>query len=134
MLEPDIQAPFPTAPYPMDIMKAFEIVGENAQRLRKLTSLMAQDMPLQFQRLQNAAEAGDGPSAALHAHTIKGQAATVCAGRLRDAAQSVEMAAKEERLDEVRGQLAALDGLIRDLIAGFDKVDWDDLAARGSGE
>ncbi len=121
----------PVIPYPLDLDKALDIVGGNVQRLRKLSSLMAQDMPLQFQRLIAALETGDSSAVALHAHTIKGQAATVCAERLREAAQKVELAAKEGRMDEASGQVVGLDALIHDLTDAFDNVDWDALAAKG---
>jgi CheY-like chemotaxis protein len=62
------------------------------------------DFPALVKQLRQRLDAGDGPGAALHAHSLKGAAATVSAGGLRDLAQAMEQAGKSGEMEDL-GQL-----------------------------
>jgi two-component system, sensor histidine kinase and response regulator len=66
-----------------------------------LTGFM-EDIPKHIGRLREQLEEGRAPEVRQLAHTIKGAAANVAAGNLRDVAFEMEQAGEEGRLEEAR--------------------------------
>ncbi|MEA2011561.1 MAG: Hpt domain-containing protein [Verrucomicrobiota bacterium] len=67
------------------------------------------DIPLQIQNLKDALNADDPKDVQLHAHSIKGIAATLSAQALSDLAFKFESLAKKNDLDLIRTNLNELE-------------------------
>ncbi|OPZ20899.1 MAG: Signal transduction histidine-protein kinase BarA [candidate division BRC1 bacterium ADurb.BinA364] len=94
-----------------DAESALRAASGNMERLDKCLSIFAQAMPAQLGQLIETIEKKDFDAVRRAVHSIKGQAATVGAERIRLAAQETEEAARAERLDDVErlaGRLRAL--------------------------
>jgi CheY-like chemotaxis protein len=106
-------APFfsgPSAPAPGDGLPAgpdtavfhweefLHRVGGNTELCRELVGVFLERMPVQIDRLRAALDQGDPEAIRSEAHGIKGMAANISAGRLRDIAAAVEDRAAAEDL------------------------------------
>lgn len=73
--------------------------------------------------IRNALTAGDLPSAARHAHTVKGMAANMMAGQLSQLATQAELAVRDNRPEAshlLKTLAAELDRLVDNLKTCFD--------------
>lgn len=91
-----------------DRVVALRTAGGNVVRLRKFVDLVLQDIPKRLDDLQTSLDAADAEASRRHAHSIKGQAASLGAERLRQASFDTETAAKEGRLDDAASAVALL--------------------------
>ncbi|HNR31621.1 MAG TPA: ATP-binding protein [Candidatus Hydrogenedentes bacterium] len=106
-----------------DMTVALSTAGGNRDRLRKFIELVEKDIPSQMEGLRAAIAANDGPVARRHAHSIKGQAASLGAERLRRKAYEAETAAKEGRIDAVRELESELGGLFEEMQVAIHQSD-----------
>lgn len=74
----------------------------NPELLQTFVQMFLEDVPKRFVDVAKGLAAGDLESLELHAHTIKGLAATCGAGRLQESAAALERAAAEGNRDDVR--------------------------------
>jgi two-component system, sensor histidine kinase and response regulator len=67
------------------------------------------ELPLEVVKLQDVCQGDDSQAIHLHAHTIKGMAANLCASTLRDICLKIETAAKDDDLKSARAFLPELE-------------------------
>lgn len=67
------------------------------------------ELPLEVVKLQELCKGDDSQAIHLHAHTIKGMAANLCASTLRDICLRIETAAKDDDLNSARTFLPELE-------------------------
>jgi HPt (histidine-containing phosphotransfer) domain-containing protein len=71
--------------------------------IRELVGLVLADLPRYATQLEAAADAGDLPTVARFAHTIKGAVGNVCALRLCGVAEALELGARDGDVSRVSG-------------------------------
>jgi HPt (histidine-containing phosphotransfer) domain-containing protein len=116
----------PAAP-PFDPQEMLRNLGGDRDIACLLLDQLLLDLPERQIALAAALAAGDQDTARREAHTIKGQAASGAAARLRERARAVEHECRDGRLAEAA---AALPGLDAELAAAA--VAWRDYLERGA--
>lgn len=81
----------------------------NPELIRTITGMFLDDVPNRLAGIAASLAAGDMSGLALHAHTIKGLAATCGAGCLQESAVAVERAATAGNLEEVQRLVVELE-------------------------
>jgi HPt (histidine-containing phosphotransfer) domain-containing protein len=76
--------------------------------LEVLVQTFLEYTPEQIQGIRHALDAGDAREVQQQAHSLKGAAASISAGALRDAALQVELAGKNGALEQVRSLVETL--------------------------
>jgi len=120
--------PQPAAPAPAE--SVFDEAGllkhlmGNRPLADRLVRAFLNDIPSQLEMLRKQLEGGDAPSARRQAHTIKGAAANLSAGRLRAAALEAEEAAKAGQLANLAALLPAVEHEFERVKAVMGRSDW----------
>jgi PAS domain S-box-containing protein len=83
------------------------------------------DIPLQINTLKVHLAERDGPLVRRQAHTIKGAAATIGAGALREVAHSIEQTGKAGEFDRTAALLPRLEAEFERLRAVIEQVQWN---------
>ncbi|HKK32638.1 MAG TPA: ATP-binding protein [Desulfomicrobiaceae bacterium] len=86
----------------LDRDKKLAALGGDGEVLRKLYSLFLRDVPGQLETLQDLVDGGEVRQIADLAHTIKGSAAIIGAGRAKDLASSLEQFARKREVDTLQ--------------------------------
>ncbi|SDB10071.1 PAS domain S-box-containing protein [Desulfonatronum thiosulfatophilum] len=100
-LPPDILPPF-------DIPRVLVRCNGNRDLLRRLLAAFGQEHAESMPRLHSLIRQGDFAGARIHAHSLKGAAATLEAADLADAAGNVEAALRDGQLDQLPDLLEKL--------------------------
>ncbi len=95
-----------------------EKIGLEEDEYRELVELFLKTGMADHDRLKGAFDAGDAQQVARSAHTIRGAAGNMGIMNVHDVAKRVEMAAGENQLGTVAGEVDRLKGLF-DEIARF---------------
>ncbi len=121
-------APEAAGPDPgWDRAAALSLIGDDEDLFREVAKAFRDDLPKQLGQMEAALAAGDWPSLARIAHTMKGLFGTFVATAGHDAALALERAAKGEapRREVLAAQVARVranaESLAVDLGAGMDK-------------
>ena len=85
-----------------------ERVGGREELLGKFIEMFTRNVSSYIEALMSAAERGDGEELRIQAHTIKGAAGNISARRLRETAFSIEINAREGRLDDATALIPKL--------------------------
>jgi HPt (histidine-containing phosphotransfer) domain-containing protein len=93
-----------------DLASLLKRVGGNRALAERLVEQFVGDTPSQLSLLRQHVEEGDAPGARRQAHKLKGAAATLSAGALREAAFQAEQAAAAGQLNDFAELLAAMEG------------------------
>ncbi len=104
---------------------ALSVTGGNIELLKRIISLIAEDLPQQMSLLKEALETGDAKSARLAAHSIKGQAANMGARALREVAYQAEQAAARGALESVAALVGDIEIKSAMLIEQLLNMDWE---------
>jgi HPt (histidine-containing phosphotransfer) domain-containing protein len=83
----------------------------------KLVATFVSSLSQEREELQSALEQKNLEGLARTAHRLRGSAANLCAGTLRDAATAVELAAKETLWDELSPRFQQLDQAIQQILS-----------------
>lgn len=106
----------------LDLPELARQFNGNVALARELLSECADELPALVGALREAADRGDGPSAAAEAHALKGIFANLRLPALRAAAAAVESGAVSGSLEEIREAVARLEheaGRFRRVLPGI---------------
>lgn len=92
----------------VDMAAVLERIGGDEDLLKELVGLYLDDEHQLLARITAAIEAGDAGALRRTAHTLKGAVSNFCAPRATAAAQAVEDAGRDNRLDAAPALVAAL--------------------------
>lgn len=95
---------------------ALTLVDGDEELLTELVEQFLEDYGPLLAELRSALEGGDAETAARAAHTLKGSASTLAAGRAAAAAYTVERLAREGKLGEAAQAAQALETSVRQLV------------------
>jgi len=95
-----------------------EKIGLEEDEYRELVELFMETGMADYDRLKVAFEAGDAQQVARRAHTIQGAAGNMGIMNVHEVAKRIELAAGENQLGSVAGEVDSLKGLF-DEIARF---------------
>jgi HPt (histidine-containing phosphotransfer) domain-containing protein len=98
-------------------------VGGNRALMQRLVKEFLGDTPSQLSILRKHLEDGDAPSARRQAHKVKGAAATLSAGALREVAYQAEQAAMANQLDRLAALLPAIESEFERVKAVLEPVE-----------
>ncbi len=93
-----------------DLASLLKRVSGNRALAERLIEQFLGDTPSQLSLLRQHVEEGDAPGARRQAHKLKGAAATLSAGALREAAFQAEQAAAAGQLNQFAERLTAMEG------------------------
>lgn len=93
-------------------------IGLDEDEYRELVELLLDSGRADSDRLKTAFDTGDARQVARCAHTISGAAGNMGIMNVHEVAKRIELAAVEDQLDSVSGEVDTLNGLF-DEIAGF---------------
>jgi HPt (histidine-containing phosphotransfer) domain-containing protein len=85
-----------------------ERLFDDEELCRDVLAAFIEDIPMQWQILEQHYRAGDLQAVQTQAHTIKGAAANITAERLREAAFQVEAAGREDDTERLQSELPLL--------------------------
>jgi histidine phosphotransfer protein HptB len=102
----------------MNFKELGEKIGLDEDEYRELVELLLDTGMADFGRLKSGFDSGDARQVARSAHTISGAAGNLGIMALHEVAQRIELAAVENRLESVAGEVAFLKGQF-DEIARF---------------
>jgi HPt (histidine-containing phosphotransfer) domain-containing protein len=92
---------------PVDLAVALRWLGGDRRLLQELVGIFVDEGPKRLEALGAAVRAVDGQQVEQIAHSLKGSASILGAGRLRDAAQALEDAAHDgQAANRLVGQVA----------------------------
>jgi HPt (histidine-containing phosphotransfer) domain-containing protein len=92
----------------LDIGKALEFTGVDLDTFRELLGIFLQHVPSVAEDIQDGVISGDAVKVLKAAHTIKGSAANIHAGRIIEIAKAIEKSAGEGELEIVKDLLNGL--------------------------
>ncbi len=95
-----------------------EKIGLEEDEDRELVELFMETGMADFDRLKGAIEAGNAQQVVRSAHTIQGAAGNMGIMNIYEVAKRIELAAGENHLDSVAGEVESLKGLF-DEVARF---------------
>ena len=95
-----------------------EKIGLEEDEYRELVELFLETGMADHDRLKTAFDAGDAQQVARSAHTIQGAAGNMGIMNVHDVAKQIELAAVENQLGSISGEVDSLKGLF-DEIARF---------------
>ncbi|MGA2182767.1 MAG: Hpt domain-containing protein [Bryobacteraceae bacterium] len=90
----------------------------------EVVAVFRADVPVQLSRLQDWLAGGEWPDLQLHAHALKGAAATVGAEAMRETAWQLELAARAADQNTPAELLSALKAQFRELESMLDETGW----------
>ena len=93
------------------------LLGQDMEIACFIAPDLARGVVTELGRLQVACASGDRLTAERAAHTMKGLAGSLCAGRIRDLSLACEIAAREQKLKEITEHMPELAGLVSGLEA-----------------
>lgn len=93
----------------VDLEQALGRVGGDQEFYQELLGMLLEDAPDQVREMQAAIEGGDAEQLMQTAHRLKGAAANLAAGPVRDVALCLETMARQGRLAGAGTQLARLE-------------------------
>ena len=106
----------------VDLNEALARLGGDRKFYRELLDMLLQDAPQQLRDMSEALERADAKRIEQVAHSLKGAAASLEAGPVRDTAQRLETLGREanlsgtiEALHELQGQLERLRQFVQTL-------------------
>jgi two-component system sensor histidine kinase/response regulator len=109
-------------PHPIDYDEALERLEGDRELLRELLDLFREDYPRQKAELESALERREAEAVRQTAHSLKGAAANLSLKPFREAALSLETAAREGAWEEMISQAGRLqsefDRLVEHLASG----------------
>lgn len=93
----------------VDLDQALDRVGGDRELYRELLDMLFQDVPEQVGKMREAIASEDAKRVEQVAHSLKGAAANLGAGPVRDRALRLEMLGREANLAGAAGVLADLE-------------------------
>lgn len=108
-------APVSAKVTPFDPEEFDELVMGNEALARRILRTFVDDMPRQIAAVAQAVCDGDAPRVRLVAHSIKGAAASVSSGEMREASWKLEQEGRD-------GNLTAAAAAVRELSASFERA------------
>jgi CheY-like chemotaxis protein/two-component sensor histidine kinase len=102
--------------YGIDIDAGLQRVGGNAKLFKKLLGEFYLDHREDIDAIQEALQAGDHETAERLAHTIKGVAATIGANELNFSAKNLELAIKQDKIDDIDRLIDELAMVMRPIV------------------
>jgi len=93
----------------VDLDRALARVGGDRELYCELLDMLFEDAPGQVADMREAINGGDAKRVEQTAHSLKGAAANLEAGPLRDVALWLETLGRDERLNSAQGVLAELE-------------------------
>jgi CheY-like chemotaxis protein/two-component sensor histidine kinase len=102
--------------YGIDIDAGLQRVGGNAKLFKKLLGEFYLDHREDIEAIQEALQAGDNETAERLAHTIKGVAATIGANELNFSAKNLELAIKQDKIDDIDRLIDELAMVMRPIV------------------
>jgi len=109
---------------PVDLAVALHWLGGDRRLLRELVGIFVEDSPKRLDALRAAMTAADVQQLEQIAHSLKGSASILGAGRLRDAAQALEEATHDGPLENGTRLVAQVSREIQRVIAFFADPAW----------
>jgi len=94
---------------PLDLEEALARTGGDRQFLRELLEMLGEDVPQRVAAIREAVARSDAETVRSEAHTLKGAAANLAAGRLAELSLGVEERGRAGTLDEVEPLLASIE-------------------------
>lgn len=101
----------------IDLQQALELTGGDSELLERIFQKFWSKYPDILSSLHNALSTGNSSEGQDAAHTLKGNAAYLCATEVRQCAANLEESFKENRLDDAREKLSALETAMEHLKA-----------------
>jgi two-component system sensor histidine kinase/response regulator len=111
---------------PVDLAVALRWLGGDRRLLRELVGIFMDDSPKRLEALRAAVRAVDGQQVEQIAHSLKGTASILGAGRLRDAAQALEDAAHDGQATHGGGLVGQVAREVEQVIAFFADPAWSE--------
>jgi len=105
---------------------AMRWLGGDRRLLRELVGIFVDDGPKRLEALRAAMTALDGQQLEQIAHSLKGSASILGAGRLRDAAQALEDAAHDRQAATGTALVGRVAREVEHVIAFFADPSWPD--------
>ena len=99
----------------MNFKKLGEKLGLEEDEYRELVELFLETGMADYNRLKGAFEAGDTQQVARSAHTINGAAGNMGIMNVHEVAKRIELAAGENQLSSVAGEVDSLKGLFDEI-------------------
>jgi HPt (histidine-containing phosphotransfer) domain-containing protein len=112
------------AEQPVDLAVALRWLGGDRRLLRELVGIFVDDGPKRLEALRTAVRTVDGQQVEQIAHSLKGSASILGAGRLRDAAQALEDAAHDWQVANGGGLVGQVTREVEQVIAFFADPTW----------
>lgn len=109
---------------PVDLAVALHWLGGDRRLLRELVGIFLDDSPKRLDALRAAMTAADVQQLEQIAHSLKGSASILGAGRLRDAAQALEEGAHDGALENGTRLVAQVSREIQRVISFFADPAW----------
>jgi HPt (histidine-containing phosphotransfer) domain-containing protein len=109
---------------PVDLAVALRWLGGDRRLLRELVGIFVDDGPKRLEALRTAVRTVDGQQVEQIAHSLKGSASILGAGRLRDAAQALEDAAHDWQAANRGGLVGQVTREVEQMIAFFADPTW----------
>jgi HPt (histidine-containing phosphotransfer) domain-containing protein len=109
---------------PVDLAVALRWLGGDRRLLRELVGIFVDDGPKRLEALRTAVRTVDGRQVEQIAHSLKGSASILGAGRLRDAAQALEDAAHDWQAANGGGLVGQVTREVEQVIAFFADPTW----------
>jgi HPt (histidine-containing phosphotransfer) domain-containing protein len=106
----------------LDHTAALARVGGDLELLREIAVLFEAECPRVLGELRRAIERGDAEAASRAAHGLKGSASNFGAAPAVDAAQRIEQLAREDRIQDARGDYEALERAVTTLVGELKLV------------
>lgn len=106
---------------PIDVDAALERMGGSEKLLSRALAIFRQDALTHAQALRRALDDGNGQEAVRSAHTIKGMALQVCAGRLAEIAQTLEQNCRQEAWQRASAALPLLEAEVAAVCKAIDR-------------
>lgn len=111
---------------PVDLAMALRWLGGDHELLRELVGIFVADGPKRLEALRAAMTAADVQQLEQVAHSLKGSAAILGAGRLQESALALEEAAHDGRAENGVHLVAQLAREVEQVIAFFADPAWQE--------
>ncbi|MBW1849896.1 MAG: transporter substrate-binding domain-containing protein [Deltaproteobacteria bacterium] len=89
----------------LDPDQIYQLMGDDEEMIKEFVEIFLNDVQVQIQRLEEAVQSGRGDDIEKVAHRIKGSAGDVGGKRLRQVAWEIEIAAKENSIEDCRKKM-----------------------------
>lgn len=108
------------SPYGWKYDEALQRSGGNKEHLKLTLQTFLNDVPRLMNELREAFKREEYSKIQLRAHTLKGFAASVVAGHLRQCAQKLEFSAREKNSQEIESTLYECDSILNKLVGELE--------------